>query len=339
VAIDLPRLLAEVTRIAPRLHKAGTFSAVALEAFVRHASARPLRATAETGSGASTLLLSHLSDHHTVFAMDGGTGSVRAVASSPLLRPGIVTFVEGPTQLTLPAYEFRQRLQLALIDGPHAYPFPDLEYYYFYPRLETDALLVLDDIHIPTITNLFDVLRADEMFAVEEVVETTAFFRRTAAPTFPPTEDGWWRQGYNKRAFDTGPPELVTHDDSASSEGGEPFFVDRFGSATEPPDFDRLRLSALEPIVVSGWALDPPRRQSASAVDFIINGRTYRATPRLPRGDVADAFGSHDYFRSGFTATFPAGAFAPGVYDVQVRILIDGGRCHVPGMHFRFEIV
>ncbi len=332
-------LLAEVTRIAPRLHKAGTFSPAALEALVRHASARPLSASVETGSGASTLLLSHLSKAHTVFALDLGTGSVRAVQDSPLLRPGVVTFIEGPTQLTLPTHHFTAPLQLALIDGPHGYPFPDLEYYYLYPRLETDALLVIDDIHIPTITNLFDFLRADEMFALEEVVETTAFFRRTPAPTFSPVEDGWWLQGYNQRAFAAVPPELVAVDNSAQIEGSTPFHIDRFGSAIEPPDFGALRLPALEDIVVAGWALDPPRRQSASAVDFIVNGKTYRVTPRLPRSDVARAFGSHDYLRCGFTTTFSAGIFGPGSYDVEVRILVENGRHHVSGTRFRFELV
>ena len=157
-------VLSEIIRISPTLHTAGTFSAATLEAFIRHVSARPPRHSVETGAGASTLLLSHLSEHHTVFALDGGTGSLRSVQESPLLRREAVTFVEGPSQSTLPGHEFVQPIQAALIDGPHAYPFPELEYYYLYPHLETGALLIVDDIHIPTITHLFDFLCADEMF-------------------------------------------------------------------------------------------------------------------------------------------------------------------------------
>jgi hypothetical protein len=33
------------------------------------------------------------------------------------------------------------------------------------------------------------------------VVETAAFFGRTAAPLFDPYLDGWWLQGYNKKRF------------------------------------------------------------------------------------------------------------------------------------------
>lgn len=70
--------------------------------------------------------------------------------ASPLLLPDHSRLDEGPTQLTLPTYKFRQPLQPALIDGPHGYPFPDLEYYYSYQTLDVGALLVLDDIHIKT---------------------------------------------------------------------------------------------------------------------------------------------------------------------------------------------
>jgi hypothetical protein len=144
-------------------------------------------------------LFSHLSRRHTVFALDGGSGSVANVRRSPLLGPGALTFVEGPTQVTLPAHRFEEKLQLALIDGPHAYPFPDLEYYYLYPQLAPGALLILDDIHIPTVHNLFRFLRRDAMFRLDEVVETTAFFTRTEAPAFDPLGDGWIHQNYNAR--------------------------------------------------------------------------------------------------------------------------------------------
>src|SRR4029078_1508493 len=125
---------------------------------------------------------SHLSSSHHVFAVDDGS-SISQVRQSPLFRSENVTFIEGPTQITLPQHRFTEKLQLVLIDGPHGYPFPDLEYYFLYPHLETGALLILDDIHIPTIPNLFQFLRRDAMFELDEVVQTTAFLTRTSAPT------------------------------------------------------------------------------------------------------------------------------------------------------------
>jgi hypothetical protein len=198
---DLPfdEIERRIVEVAPALHTAGTFSPRALHAIARHARKRRIQHSAETGSGASTLLLSHLSAEHTVFALDDGSGSIANVKRSPLLRPNVVTFVEGPTQTTLPRHRFPDRLQLALIDGPHAYPFPDIEYYCLYPNLDAGAILILDDIHIRSIHHLFEFLRADAMFKLDEVVETTALFTRTDAPAFDPLGDGWWRQNYNAR--------------------------------------------------------------------------------------------------------------------------------------------
>jgi Methyltransferase domain len=191
-------ILRRILEISPGLHGAGTFSPRTLQAIARKASQRRIRNSAETGCGASTLLFSHLSERHTVFALEDGRGSVANVRRSPLLRPDVVSFVEGPSQATLPGHRFDAKLQLVLLDGPHAYPFPDLEYYFLYPHLDTGALLIVDDIHIHSVHNLFEFLRQDAMFDLDDVVQTTAFFTRTGAPAFDPLGDGWSGQGYNR---------------------------------------------------------------------------------------------------------------------------------------------
>jgi hypothetical protein len=151
----------------------------------------------ETGTGKTTLLMSHLSKRHTVFALDVGD-SLSRVRSSHLLHSDAVEFVEGPTQVMLPKYRFTEKLQVAIIDGPHGYPFPDLEYYFIYPWLETGALLVLDDVLIPSIRRMFDILAADATFEVLEIVDNNcAFLRRTSTPSIDPVGDGWMEQGYN----------------------------------------------------------------------------------------------------------------------------------------------
>jgi hypothetical protein len=172
-----------------------------LRAIARHLSDVDVQHSVETGSGASTLLFSRLSRNHTVFATDAGTGSITKVRSSALLDPLTTRFIEGPTQITLPAYQFEHKFEAALLDGPHAFPFPALEYYYIYPHLSEGALLILDDIHVRSVHDFFRFLRADEMFRTIEVVERTAFFRRTSVPLFNPLGDGWPHQGYNRRVL------------------------------------------------------------------------------------------------------------------------------------------
>jgi hypothetical protein len=339
VQVDADTLLAEVVRVAPALHKAGTFSPRALEAVLRHASEKPLYHSIETGSGASTLLLSHLSKDHTVFALDAGTDSIRSVRNSPLFREATVTFVEGPTQRTLPLYTFSHSLQLALIDGPHGYPFPDLEYYYVYPHLEPGALLIIDDIQIPTITNLFDFLAAEDMFDLQEVVDTTAFFRRTDAPTFSPCGDGWWLQGYNRRAFESiradvqpGPsPEPIDHPTR--------YHIDQFGPFTDPLRITRIQIPHDEVLAIAGWALDDRSRRPAAAVDLVLDGVSYRTTVRVPRADVAAALGDPAYFRSGFNTHLARGVLKPGRHELEMRILAAGACEYYSAARIQFEAV
>jgi hypothetical protein len=332
-------VLAEVVRIAPSLHRAGTFSAAALEAIIRHASMRTVQHSVETGAGASTLLFSHLSEDHTVFAMDAGTGSVRAIETSPLLRREVVTFVEGPTQATLPLHTFTHLLQLVLIDGPHGYPFPDLEYYYLYPHLDRDALLIVDDIHIPTITNMFEFISADEMFALQEVVETTAFFRRTDAPTFSTIGDGWWTQRYNKKPFESIVAELLNCAPPERIEVPTPFHVDQLGPVTDPIRLENVTVPRNEQLVVAGWALDALQHRPAAAVDPVLDDAVYRTAIRIPRADVAAAHGDQAYFRSGFSAWLPPGVITRGSHRLEIRILLSGGNQYYSAASIGFEAV
>jgi hypothetical protein len=181
-------------------HGGGLLEAAALEALALRLSTGPVEHTAETGCGASTLIFACFSRDHIAFTVDCQDGSYQAVVASNWLKKGNVRFVLGPTQVTLPRYHFTERFKLVLLDGPHAYPFPDLEYYYFYPHIVTGGWLVIDDIQIPSIRRMVEILSADDMWHLEQTVGRTAFLRRTDAPTFCPTGDSWWEQGYNRPA-------------------------------------------------------------------------------------------------------------------------------------------
>ena len=197
------RILDAVKALPADWPLAGSLRPRVLDRLARHAARRPVAHSAETGTGKSTLLLSQLSAHHVVFALDdtGSGDSLASVLASPLLRRETVEVVAGPTQRTLPGHGVTGPLDFALIDGPHGFPFAHLEYYYLYQHLAPDAVLVLDDVHIRNVNDLFRFVRADAMFELLEVVHTTAFFRRTDAPTFSAVQDGWWEQRYNLRVW------------------------------------------------------------------------------------------------------------------------------------------
>jgi hypothetical protein len=176
---------------------AGTVSARVLSKIVE-LSPKPLRYSAETGSGKTTVLLSHLADHHLCFTYDDRgkpRGSLDFVQDCPLFRPDKTTFVLGPTQRTLPSYKFSHMIDLALIDGAHGYPFPEMDLLFFYPHVRAGALLIVDDINIPTIRRLAEFLCEHEMFEQIHVEGNTAFFRRTTAETFDPEAAGTHEDG------------------------------------------------------------------------------------------------------------------------------------------------
>jgi hypothetical protein len=196
--------LAEIAALPADWPLAGSVRPDVLARLATHLTALgPIARSAETGTGRTTLLLSHHSRRHVVFsADDAGRGdSLASVRASRLLCGERTEFVIGPTQRTLPVWRPDGPLQVVLLDGPHGFPFPQLEYYFLYPHLAAGGLLVLDDIQIRAVNDLFRFLRTDPMFALVEVVHTTAFFRRTDAPTFDPLGDGWWRQPYNVRVL------------------------------------------------------------------------------------------------------------------------------------------
>jgi hypothetical protein len=192
-----PRFLDDLAVFSLRSAVGGYAWPRVLRAIARHLRDVDVQHSVETGSGSTTLLFSRLSKDHTVFAVDGG-GYLTKVRASVLLDPSTTRFIEGYTQITLPAYRFEQKIQVALLDGPHAFPFPALEYYYIHPHLCEGALLILDDIHIPSVHDFFRFLKADAMFRLIEVVERTAFFQRTSSPLFNLVGDDWEHQGYNR---------------------------------------------------------------------------------------------------------------------------------------------
>lgn len=163
--------------------------------------------TLETGCGRSTIFFSQASKNHLVFCLDdleyGEESSVKYFLSSRRFNPKSVTCVYGPTQKTLPEFKHSAQYDCVLIDGPHGYPFPELEYFHVYPHIKPGGFLLLDDVQIPTIGRMADILQEDAMWHFVELMEWTAVFQRTDAPVFPSDGDHWWEQNYNRRRTDT----------------------------------------------------------------------------------------------------------------------------------------
>lgn len=194
-------LVEEINALEPDWHGRGSVTPAViktLDGYLRDYG--PVTRSVETGTGRTSLLLSHHSSDHTIFTIDdsGDGDSLVRVQESPLLDKDSTTFVLGPTQRTLQAHNF-EPLDVVYLDGPHAYPFPELEYWAVYPHLRAGGLLIIDDVQIPTIANMYQVLRSDRMYHELEVIDDCAFLRRSDEPALDPYGEGWWQQDYNLR--------------------------------------------------------------------------------------------------------------------------------------------
>jgi hypothetical protein len=107
----------------------------------------------------------------------------------------------GPTQRTLTASPPSGTYDMVLTDGSHGYPWPEFEYSFFYRLLKCGGILIIDDIHMPTIRNMFNFLVEDDLFYLDCIVFQTAFFRRSDVQLVQPDGDHWWSQRYNIQQF------------------------------------------------------------------------------------------------------------------------------------------
>ncbi|MGH9824325.1 MAG: class I SAM-dependent methyltransferase [Blastocatellia bacterium] len=196
-----PSVLDRIARRPGDWHQAGTLTDEVIrrmDTLIREGFPSGLNASAETGCGKTTLLLGCYSKRHLCFTLgaDNNDGLTK-VRESELLVSDRVKFIIGPSQITLQNHKWDCFLDFALIGGAHAYPFPELDYFRFYQHLNSKAILVVDDIQIPTISHLYEFLREGDMFDFSALERFTVFFRRTAAPSFYPFGDKWWTRKYN----------------------------------------------------------------------------------------------------------------------------------------------
>jgi hypothetical protein len=180
---------------ASGFHSWDAMAPAALSAILKRG---PFRSSAETGCGGSTIVLSQISERHVAFAIEGEHRTISALRAHPSLRTERVAFIEGETRHTVAKHELREDLDLLLLDGPHAYPLPQLEFAHLFPRVRVGGWLVIDDIQIPAVHELFRFLRGDPEVELEEVVVRTAFFRRVRVVDHGP--DGWEFQPMNRRS-------------------------------------------------------------------------------------------------------------------------------------------
>lgn len=154
-------------------------------------------ATLETGAGYTTTLFAASGCQHTTISP---SEPEHERISSWCEEHGVTTkniqFVPRPSQDVLP-YLDKSPLNLVLIDGAHAWPFPYLDWYYTADRLVVGGYMIVDDLNIITGEHLYDFLRGEESagrWKFETLIDHTAIFMKTSEDLFGPHE--WHSQPY-----------------------------------------------------------------------------------------------------------------------------------------------
>jgi hypothetical protein len=208
----------------PGLHGQAEFWGLAWEAlaFIER-TVQPGMATLETGAGASTIVFAAQgADHEAVTPSAEEAERITAECE----RRGIVTerlrFRIGSSADVLRTWDARP-LDLVLVDGAHAFPYPALDWWFLAPHLKIGGLMLLDDAYMPPVAAVVDHLRGSPAWRLERPVSFRTAAARKLAEEVPPGEWKGERSG-GRMSFRYLPPQR-----RVSASARQRFFSTRLG--------------------------------------------------------------------------------------------------------------
>ena len=181
----------ELRSAPPGLHGQSEFWGLAWEAlaFVER-TVRPGMATLETGAGASTIVFTAGgAEHEAITPSQVEADRILAECARRGISTERLTFRIGSSADVLREWQPRE-LDLVLVDGAHAFPYPTLDWWYLSPHLKVGGLMLLDDAYMPPVTAVVDHLRDSQSWRLEEPVSFRTAVARKLADEVP---DGEWK--------------------------------------------------------------------------------------------------------------------------------------------------
>jgi hypothetical protein len=183
----------------PMFHVGGASRWNALPEILTTLAARVARGnrTVETGCGASTVIFANAGSDHTTISPDAREHElVRQYCERNGIDHTGVTFIDSSSDEVLPTLLESRVLDLAFIDGAHAFPFAILDWHYLSAHLKVGGTMVVDDIAIPAIAPLYRFMQAESWWRLDSRPdERAAMFTLVADP---PPED-YTQQRFNDR--------------------------------------------------------------------------------------------------------------------------------------------
>jgi precorrin-6B methylase 2 len=86
------------------------------------------------------------------------------------------------------------QFDLVFIDGAHRYPYAEIDYHFTEKKLRVGGYMVVDDVQLPSVSNLYNFLKKEKNWTLETVIDHTAFFVKHSEEV---VIDDWQNQGIN----------------------------------------------------------------------------------------------------------------------------------------------
>jgi hypothetical protein len=157
---------------------------------------KPGLASLETGSGKSTFAFLMAGCKHISIAPDPGEEErIRKYCTENNIKADF-TFIADSSAEVLPALcKTIHALDFVFIDGAHRYPYAEIDYHFTEKKLNVGGYMVVDDIHLPSVRNLFVFLKREKNWRLDTVIDKTAFFIKTGEEVLI---NDWQNQGINR---------------------------------------------------------------------------------------------------------------------------------------------
>ena len=173
----------------PGLHGQAEFWGLAWEAlaFIER-TVQPGMATLETGAGASTIVFAARgADHEAVTPSAEEAERITAECERRGISTEKLRFRIGSSADVLRTWDARP-LDLVLVDGAHAFPYPTLDWWFLAPHLKVGGLMLLDDAYMPPVAAVVDYVRSSPAWQLERPVSFRTAAARKVAEEVPPGE-------------------------------------------------------------------------------------------------------------------------------------------------------
>ncbi len=179
----------ELRATPPALHGEAEFWGLAWEAlaFIER-TVQPGMATLETGAGASTIVFTARgAEHEAVTPSAEEAERITAECERRGISTEHLRFRIGSSADVLRTWEPRQ-LDLVLVDGAHAFPYPTLDWWFLAPHVKVGGLMLLDDAYMPPVAAVVDHLRGSTAWTLEEPASFRTAVARKLAEEMPEPE-------------------------------------------------------------------------------------------------------------------------------------------------------